>query len=227
MAQHQKSRSRPEAKPKSPAKSTRPAKPKWRRRADARPDEILDAALAVFNERGFDAARMDDIANRAGISKGAVYLYFDAKEALLRGLIEREVSPTAMRLKALAETGADDPLAALKLIVQTATQLLNDQHIFAVPKLVISVAARFPELGEFYRKRVVDEAIGAFAQLHREGVARGVFRDVDSDAAARAVLGPIFLFTVRKHLLGARTERVSTMARAEAHLDILLNGLSA
>ncbi|MEZ5897298.1 MAG: TetR/AcrR family transcriptional regulator [Parvularculaceae bacterium] len=225
MAQQQKSR--PEAKSKSPARSNWRAQPKWRRRAEARPDEILDAALTVFNEHGFDAARMDDIARRAGISKGAVYLYFDGKDALLRGLIEREVSPTAMRLKALAETGADDPLTALKLIVQTATQLLNDQNIFAVPKLVISVAARFPELGEFYRTRVVDEAIGAFAQLHREGVARGVFRDVDSDAAARAVLGPIFLFTVRKHLLGARTNRGSAITRAQAHLDILLNGLSA
>ncbi len=205
----------------------RQQKPKWRRRAEARPDEILDAALGVFNERGFDAARMDEIANRAGISKGAVYLYFDGKEALLRGLIEREVAPTAMRLKALAVTGADDPLAALKLIVQTATQLLNDQNVFAVPKLVISVAARFPELGEFYRTRVVDEAIGAFADLHREGVKRRVFREVDSDAAARAVMGPILLFTVRKHLLGARDDPASAMERADAHIDILLKGLAA
>jgi AcrR family transcriptional regulator len=202
-------------------------KPKFRRRAEARPDEILDAALAVFNERGFDAARVDVIADRAGISKGAVYLYFDSKEALLRGLIDREVAPTAIRFKALAEAGSDDPIAALRLIVQTATQLLGDKNVFAVPKLVLSVAARFPEIGEFYRKRVVDEAISAFEVLHRDGVAKGVFRDIDSETAARAVLGPILLFTVRKHILGAPDKGANPLQRADAHVDLLLNGLAA
>ncbi|OFX05907.1 MAG: hypothetical protein A3E78_05470 [Alphaproteobacteria bacterium RIFCSPHIGHO2_12_FULL_63_12] len=202
-----------------------PTAPKFRRRADARPDEILDAALAVFTEKGFDAARVDDIAGRAGLSKGAVYLYFDSKEALLRGLIEREVSPIAMRLKALADAGGDDPQATLRLIVTMATQLIDDARVFATPKLVLAVAARFPEIGEHYRKRVVDQAIDAIAGLHRRGVEAGVFRQADSGAVARLVMGPILLFAMRKHILGAK-DKISTTARAEAHLDLLFEGLA-
>jgi len=202
-----------------------PGGPKFRRRAEARPDEILDAALAVFTERGFDAARVDDIAARAGISKGAVYLYFDSKEALLRGLIEREVAPAAHRLKALAEAGGKDPKATLTLLVTVATQLLNDPRMFATPKLVLSVAPRFSEIAEFYRKRVVDEAIDAIATLHRRGVEIGAFKNIDSDVVARMVMGPLLVHAMRKHVLGAK-DNASPEARAKTHLQILFEGLA-
>lgn len=198
--------------------------PKFRRRAEARPDEILDAALAVFTDRGFDAARVDDIAAAARLSKGAVYLYFDSKEALLKGLIEREVAPVAQRLRALADAGGDDPAATLRLVVTAVTQLLNAPQMFATPKLVLSVAPRFQEIAEFYRKRVLDEAIGAIAALHRKGVAAGVFRDAESDTVARMVMGPIFIYAMRKHVLGAK-DKSSPETRSAAHLDILFEGL--
>ncbi len=198
--------------------------PKFRRRAGARPDEILDAALAVFTEKGFDAARVDEIAAEAGISKGAVYLYFDSKEALLRGLIEREVAPVAQRLRTLAESGGDNPKATLTLLVTAATQLLDDARMFATPKLVLSVAPRFREIAEFYRKRVIDEAIGAIATLHMTGVASGVFREADSDTVARMVMGPLLIYAMRKHVLGAR-DKTTPEARADAHIDILFAGL--
>lgn len=206
-------------------KAKKAGPPKFRRRAEARPDEILDAALAVFTEKGFDAARVDDIASRAGISKGAVYLYFDSKEALLRGLIEREVAPAAHRLKALADAGGADPKATLTLLITVATQLLNDPRIFATPKLVLSVAPRFAEIAEFYRKRVIDEAIGAIASLHRRGVETGVFKDVDSDVVARMAMGPILVHAMRKHVLGAK-DGAPPEARAKAHLEILFEGLA-
>ena len=134
----------------------------------------------------------------AKLSKGAIYLYFDSKEALLRGLIEREVAPAAQRLKVLAKSGGDDPKATLRLLVTVATQLLSDARVFATPKLVLSVAPRFQEIAEFYRKRVVDEAIGAIASLHRKGVLTGAFREADSETVARMVMGPLLLFAMRK-----------------------------
>src|SRR5688572_12423896 len=84
--------------------------PRWRRRAEARPEEILEAALAEFTERGFEAARMEDIAKSAGISKAAIYLYFPSKTALLEALIESRISPIAQQAQALAAGGAADPL---------------------------------------------------------------------------------------------------------------------
>ncbi|NWG92478.1 MAG: TetR/AcrR family transcriptional regulator [Parvularculaceae bacterium] len=203
---------------------TRAAVPKFRRRAEARPDEILDAALAVFTEKGFDAARVDDIAAAARLSKGAIYLYFDSKEALLRGLIEREVAPVAAQLKALAEAGLDDPKATLRLIVLTAMRLLNDPRIFATPRLVLSVAPRFAEVARFYRQRVVDQALGAVRKLHRKGVGDGVFRDVDSDAVGRLVMGPLLIHAMRRHVLGAEDDPPPDTI-AKAHLEILFEGL--
>lgn len=203
---------------------TRALAPKFRRRAEARPDEILDAALAVFTEKGFDAARVDEIAAAAKISKGAVYLYFDSKEALLRGLIEREVAPVAARLKALAEGGLDDPKATLRLIVLTAMKLLNDPRVFATPKLVLSVAPRFAEIARFYRRRVVDQALGAIRKLHRKGVSDGVFRDVDSNAVGRLVMGPLLIHAMRRHVLGAEDDAPPNVI-AKAHLEILFEGL--
>ncbi len=200
------------------------AAPKFRRRAEARPDEILDAALAVFTSKGFEAARVDDIAAAAALSKGAVYLYFDSKEALLRGLIEREVAPIAQRIRSLAETGDADPIATMRIVVAAATHMMNEPRIFATPKLVLSVAPRFKEIAEFYRKRVIDEAIGAITALHRRGVKSGVFRDTDSDAVARLVMGPIFMHAMRTHVLGAK-DKSAPQARAEAHLDLLFEGL--
>src|SRR5215510_14419695 len=114
--------------------------PRWRRRADARPEEILEAALAEFTGRGFEAARMEDIAKAAGISKAAIYLYFPRKMALPEALIEAKVSPLAQQARTLAAAGKADPLTALRVLATIAAQRLSDPKLFAVPRLVISVS---------------------------------------------------------------------------------------
>lgn len=201
------------------------AAPKFRRRSEARPDEILDAALGVFAERGFDAARMDDIAARAGVSKGALYLYFDSKEALLKGLIEREVAPIAAMLSGMAGAGGSDPRATLALIVRTASKLTQAPSFAATPRLILSVAARFPEIGLHYRQRVVDIGLGAVEALIAKGVAKGVFRQIDPRAAARMVLGPVMLKALHVHILGGAPDD-DAEARAAAIADILFKGIA-
>jgi AcrR family transcriptional regulator len=200
--------------------------PKWRRRADARPDEILDAALSVFTSKGFDAARIEDIALEAGLSKGAIYLYFDGKDALLKGLIEREVAPIAARVSALADAGANDPVAAIRLIVATPLQLLSNPRIAATPKIVLSIAPRFPNVAEFYRERVVDVGLNAIARLHQAGVAKGLFKPINSEFAASAIIGPVIFYVLRTILLRA-TPDADVSARAKATVDILLEGLKS
>src|SRR5215468_2060324 len=106
---------------------------RWQRRAEARPEEILEAALAVFTEAGFDAARMEDVAQRAGLSKAGVYLYFPSKTALLQALIEAKVAPLARLAETIAVFGADDPLAALRMLATAAALKLGEPQTFAVP----------------------------------------------------------------------------------------------
>lgn len=202
-------------------------RPRWRRRADERPDEILDAALAVFDECGFDAARVDDVAARAGISKAGVYLYFSGKEEILRGLVEREIAPVARRMRALAEAGRDDPVATLGAIVAAMMTLIENPRVFAVPRLVLSVSGRFPEIGAYYRKNVVEEGLAAFSSLLAAGIEMGAFRPVDPTTAARAMIGPILIHAMWTHVLRGETGDATPAERARAHLDLLMRGLRA
>lgn len=201
--------------------------PKWRRRAEKRPDEILDAALDEFNERGFDQARVEDIAARAGISKAGVYLYFDAKEDILRALIEREIAPIARKAHQLAEEGVDDPATTLGAIIAGLSAVVSNPRVFAVPRIVLSVSGRFPEIGAYYRKHVVEHGLAAMETLHRAGVERGLFRGVDSGMVARTAIGSTFLYALWLHVLGGEPDDRKPTERAREQLDLLMNGLKA
>ena len=202
-------------------------KPKWRRRAESRPDEILDAALEIFEQDGFDAARVEDIAKAANLSKAGVYLYFEAKDAILRGLIEREVAPVARNLRVVAETGVENPVSALRMIAAALTELASDKRKFAVPRLVLSLAGRYPDIAAYYRENVVEQGLSAISALLKAGVEKGVFRPCEPDIAARMFLGPIFLHGFYTHVLLGDPGTLSAEARVKAHTDILLNGLKA
>lgn len=194
------------------------------RRPDARPDEILDAALAEFAAQGFDAARMDDVAKRAGLSKAGIYLYFPSKEALLTALIERELAPIAARVAALAAAGQADPVGAMRLIAATFAERFGDTRILQIPRLVISIANRFPEIAALYRARVADPAIAAFESLIRAGIAQGAFREMPPRAALRAFIGPLIFEAL--YTLVLKGEGVPSRDDFIAqHFDIFLNGL--
>lgn len=198
---------------------------KWRRRSADRPDEILDAALAEFLANGFDAARMDDVAARAGLSKAGVYLYFDSKTALLNALIDREVKPLARRVEAMMRAGHADPVATLKLLAAFARGVISEPGMLAVPRLVISIATRFPDLARHYRTEVVERALGALAGLIAAGIEQGVFRPVDPVLAARMMAGPMIVEALWLHILGGTALSTDHADTAAQHLDLLLNGL--
>lgn len=215
------------ARSSKPAAKAPPAAPvrKWRRRAHARPDELLDAALDEFIANGFDAARIEDIAKRAGLSKGAVYLYFKSKEDLLRALIEREAAPVAARVAFLAQAPGE-PVEMLRAIARTVGGAMANPRLMAIPRLVISVADRFPDLREFYRDQVAVQAKSAIEGLIRKGVAKGQFRKVDPHVGARALIGPILFEALWAHVLRGPS-KIGTSTWIETHFDLVLSGLEA
>ncbi|MBT9447129.1 MAG: TetR/AcrR family transcriptional regulator [Hyphomonadaceae bacterium] len=192
-----------------------------KRRAHARPDEILDAALAAFIEKGFDATRMEDVAARAGLSKAGVYLYFESKDALLKALIVREVAPIAQRAEALAIAGAEDPEATLRAIATLALSRLFDPRVFAVPHLLISISSRFPEIVAFYRAEVIERARGAITSIIRAGIAKGVFRDIDPDIAMRLFVGPFMFEALWRHVFAGEPG----IRHSDDILDLILSML--
>lgn len=193
------------------------------RKPEARPDEILDAALRVFDSHGFDAARMEDVAAEAGLSKAGVYLYFDSKTALLRALIRRTIAPMAQRAMTLAEAGAGDPPGALRAIAVVLAGALGDPRLFAVPRLVIGVASRFPDIAETYRDEVVTPARQALRRLFEAGMARGVFAPGDPDQAVRAFAGPLLFEALRRHVLRDEAPPQDWVA---THVEFMLAALA-
>jgi len=203
----------------------KPQEPRWRRRADARPDEILDAALAEFTSRGFEAARMEDIAKRAGLSKAAIYLYFPSKMAVLEALIEAKVGPLAQQAQTLAAMGADNPLMALRMLATAAAHRMADPNVIAVPRLVIGISGRFPEITTYYREHVVQKARGALETLIEGAMAKGQIRRTDKNAVVRAFIGPLFFEAMWTHVLGGETALNDPQKLIEQQFDVLLSGL--
>jgi AcrR family transcriptional regulator len=206
--------------------AARPAS-RWRRRKEARPDEILAAALASFAERGFAATRLDDVAARAGISKGTLYLYFNGKEELFEAVVRATLLPHIERLEELA-TKFEGPSAAL-----LERQLLTfadvvDSRVGAIPKLVIAEAGNFPDLARFYLDEVVRRGLRLIGTILRRGIERGEFRPIDVNHTVFCVIAPMLLAALWKNSLEPHDDApLDAQALARAHLELLLRGLEA
>lgn len=201
---------------------------KFRRRAEARPDEVLDAALELFTQKGFSATRVDDIAQKAGISKGAVYLYFPRKEAILEGLVRRAVMPIADHALGMINQYEGDPRFAVSMVMKMIGGRLSDPKLLAVPRLIIREVVNFPHLAEMYRREVLDRVIPVVETLIKRGIDQGYLRQVDANLTIRSIVGPIALHILMAEIFGIMPKDGLSLDRLiENHLTILFDGLSA
>jgi AcrR family transcriptional regulator len=202
--------------------------PKFRRRAQARPDEVLDAALVLFIERGFAATRVEDIATQAGLSKGAVYLYFPSKEAILEGLVKRAVLPVANSALGVIQNYSGDPRPVIATALKLVAGRLADPKLIAIQRLLIREMINFPELAEMYRREVIDRVVPAIETLVRNGMRDGYFRPLDAEMTLRSIIGPIIAHVLIAELFGIRPPGGLEIDRlVDNHLAILFDGLSA
>lgn len=202
-----------------------------RRRKDARPAELLEAALALFVEKGFAATRSEEVAKAAGVSKGTLYLYFPSKEELLKAVIQHF-------LGAEIEAGIQEAAAADGPVAEVMEQLLVTwwTRIYEGPasgvfKLVITEVRNFPEIGEFWVERVVAPGQAIVAGLIRRGIARGEFAVDDVDCAVHSILMPLILECVHKHSFMAcgigKDLEIDPQTFMHAHLRLIFAGLKA
>ena len=201
--------------------------PKWRRRADARPDEVLDAALDLFIDHGFAATRVEDIAKRAGLSKGAIYRYFSGKEAIMEALVRRSLVPIAVDAQAIGDQAGD----ARALITQLITQIgrrMSDRRLASIPRLILAEAGNFPGLAQMYRREVVDRGLAAMEALLKRGIASGQFRPVDAHLTVRNIMGPILAHLLLSQIFAIDADLEADPDRfIDNHLNVLFNGLAA
>lgn len=203
-----------------------PLNPRWRRRKDARPSEIVEAALDSFVERGFAATRLDDIAKRAGVTKGTLYLYFDSKEELFKAVVRQSVVPIlAGAERAVAASQAPTPELLGQFISSFADNVIGSR-VSGIPKLVLAEAANFPDLARFYRSEVIERGMRLVRGLIQRGIDRGEFRRVELEHVFFCVIAPLLIAMLWRHSLG-RADKTSLDAHAlcRTHVDLLLRGL--
>ncbi len=202
--------------------------PKFRRRAEARPDEVLDAALELFMENGFAATRVEDIARRAGLSKGTVYLYFPSKEAVLEALVRRAIIPIADSALGALANYEGDPRIVIATVIKMVGQRFSDPRIIAVPKVVFREVLGFPHLAEMYRVEVLDKVLPVVIGLIRRGIEQGYLRQVDPELTVRSIIGPLMLHLLMAEIFGITPEGGLHFDKlVDNHLTILFDGLSA
>ena len=212
------------------AEVTAPAQ-RWRRRKEARPGEILGAALTCFAEHGFAATRLDDVAQRAGVTKGTLYLYFPNKEELFKAVVAQALVPNLERGEALlseADERRAEPGSAAALLAELIRGWaeLARSPASAIPKIVVSEAGNFPDLARFYREQVVDRGMALLRRVLQLGIARGEFRAVELDDTVRCVVAPLLLAMLWRHSLGRHELAGFDLdALCETHLQLLLDGL--
>ena len=200
--------------------------PKFRRRPEARPAEILAAALGVFAERGFQGARLEEVAKRAGVSKGALYLYFETKADLFRAVVVDAISPNIERVKAVA--AADLPLEQVvrMALPMLARQVVSDRRITGVVKLVIAESRNHPELASIWRESVVEPGVQLMSGLIAAAQARGEVRAGDPRLFAFGWMGPMVLSMVwRETFEPVGAEPVDVVKLAEQHVETVLKGM--
>jgi AcrR family transcriptional regulator len=200
--------------------------PKWQRRADERPREICAAALEVFAERGFTAAKLDEIARRAGVSKGTLYLYFTDKADLFRAVVRDAIAPNVQAITA-AVSAIDAPFADLvRMFLAGFAEREAQLPVGAVAKIVIGESRNFPELARVWHNEVASKAIAALSALVEHAQKRGEARAGDPRLYALSLIGPMVLGALwRATLVPAGAAPLDLHELAKQHAETVLRGL--
>lgn len=200
-------------------------KPRWERRKDARPQELLAAALDLFVERGFASTRLDDVAARAGVSKGTLYLYFANKDELFKAVVRENVLPALGAAEDAVDSYEGSTRDLFREIVFGWWDRIGHTKAAGISKLMIAESNNFPELAQFYRDEVIARADAMIARLLERGIRRGEFRAIDIPAATSVLCAPMLMLMLSQHSFSCQAHPVSPQQYLETFIDLFLNGL--
>lgn len=196
------------------------------RRKEARPAELLSAALDLFVERGYAATKLDDVAAKAGVSKGTLYLYFDSKEALFKAVIEQGILPMLDEGEALLQQHKVDARSLLQELLLRWWQLLGETPLGGIPKLMIAEAGNFPEVASYYYDNVIVRGRELLRQVLLRGVASGEFRQLDIESTIDVIMAPVLMLVIWRYSLApCGCGKQDPQQYMTTYLDMLMNGL--
>jgi len=210
------------AQPDAPTKRSR--------RKDARPGELLAAALDLFVEKGYAATRAEEVAQRAGVSKGTLFLYFSGKEELFKAVVRENISGRFAEWNAEFDRFEGSSHEMLRYCLTSWWERIGSTKASGIPKLMMSEARNFPELAAFYEQEVMQPGNALIGRILQRGMDRGEFRPIDLRYGVYLVLAPMLFLAMWQHSLGScctQHAQLNPERYLSMQADMLLNGLSA
>ncbi len=201
--------------------------PRWRRRKEDRPGDILAAGLKIFAEKGFAGAKMEAIAAEAGLSKGAVYLYFPTKEDVFRAVVEQTVAPNVEAIGKAVLAGEMDFADRIRIFLPRLGEILTTAKVGAVAKMVLGESRNFPELAKVWHDNVIARGMTLLCQLVEHAQERGEVRPGDPRIHAFSIMGPMMVGTLwRETFTPVGGAEVDLVALASQHAETVIQGLA-
>jgi AcrR family transcriptional regulator len=202
--------------------------PRFHRRPADRPDELIAAALLVFAERGFRQTTLEEVAARAGVSKGTVYLYFDSKDALFKAVVETKVVTLLEAAEAAARTHGGTATELLIDVIERMWAAMSRTDMVCMGRLVQAEMAQFPEVRRFYFEQVIERHRRLLRAIAERGVAQGEFRREALVIVPRMVPSLVLQLNQNRFLFGDLDKNgPSPDATRDAMVTLILEGISA
>lgn len=197
------------------------------RRKEARPQELLGAAMSLFIEKGFAATRIEEVAQAAGVSKGTLYLYYPSKEDLLKAVIRESLSSSIAAGRAILEQFTGPTAELVRLALNLWWERVGLTPASGICKLVMAEARNFPEMAEFFVAEVVDPGNALLEAVIQRGIDRGEFRQVSTEYTAKVMSAAMQFVTVHLNSIGAcpGCTRIDPQRFIDTMADLVLHGL--
>ena len=201
------------------------------RRKDARPQELLEAALTLFVEKGFAATRAEEVAQRAGVSKGTLYLYYPSKEELFKAVVRQNLGALIAEGREAAAQYEGSTSDLLVRMMMTWWERVGSTRAAGIHKIILAEVRNFPELAQFYADEIIVPADQLFCSAVQRGITRGEFRDTPLHETAHALMAPMIFLALHQHSVGAcpvqGTAAMDPQRMLKTHLELVLRGLEA
>ncbi|MGA0611933.1 TetR/AcrR family transcriptional regulator [Caldimonas sp. KR1-144] len=211
----------------SPDAAAAPTPARQRRKA-ARPQELLDAALELFVEKGFAATRTEEVAARAGVSKGTLYLYYPSKEDLLKAVILRNISGEIAEGMDIVRGWSEGTPELLAFVLHEWWRRFGETRASGICKLMMSEARNFPEIASFFADEVIKPMHGLLRTVIERGVERGEFRAVPMPQTVQLLTAPMLYLVMNKHSFGACEGvdlGIDPRRVIDAHVELTMQGM--
>ena len=201
---------------------------KRERRKEARPGELLDAALALFVENGFADTRVEEVAARAGVSKGTLFLYFPSKEELFKAVVRESIAGRFSEWNQELDQFQGDSAELLRYTMQAWWERIGMTTASGITKLVMSESGTFPEIAAFYQQEVIGPGHDLLKRVLQRGMDRGEFRTMELEYAIYSLIAPMIFLLMWKHSMAPccpSSQQIDPVSFIDTQVGLLLNGM--